>query len=473
MARYSNQRKKSSTAILISIIAILSIMLVGLSFAYFTDHKELSNTLSFGKLVVSVNGTAGTTSTKVLIFGNGSSVNNGLLDVGDTIDFKGTVGLEDNSISAYLRMKLDSFKYYTNSSKTTEATTKPSSSDKNAFITNFLTAVANSTKASSGTQQDWTYINNYLYYGKMIQEGSSNIYTFNSNIEITEDLVPTSFWGLTIQFDIVIQAIQASGAVNSSNVKISDSVTATTTPTASTASTVASATMWASAFPEGQSLEGILYVQVIDNTQTVMVAGGENCPSEYTIPSYVKMDGTYSNGCPAWFSSDDDFADSRDDASVYKVVQVSAFRYWDESSKKFVTSVSGDGLDTMISFGSTISKITIPSTVTNITRRAFDGVCSLKTIIFNEGLLNIEFYAFNSNIGGVSYDGLLTSVTFPMSLSYISVGAFSYFKSLTSATFLSGTGTWLTADGDYVNGIGSDSLNASYLNSGTYKYRKN
>mgnify|MGYP006972490321 CR=1 FL=1 len=70
---------------------------------------------------------------------------------------------------------------------------------------------------------------------------SSNAYTFNSTITITEDLVPTSFQGLMVQFDLVIQAIQASGAVNSSNVKISDSVTTTITPTASTASTVASA----------------------------------------------------------------------------------------------------------------------------------------------------------------------------------------------------------------------------------------
>lgn len=472
MARYNNQRKKSSTAILLSIIGIMSIMLVSLSFAYFTDHKELGNTLSFGKLAVSVNGTAGTTSTKVFVFGNASSENNGLLSGGDTIDFKGTVGLEENSINAYVRMKLDNFIYYTSASKTTEATTKPSSSDRKAFIKNFLTAVADSTKTSSGTQQDWAYKDNYLYYGKMMQAGSGNAYSFDKSIEVTEDLVPTSFQGLTVQFDIVIQAIQASGAVDSSNVKISDRVTTITTPMVDTAEIVASATMWESVFPDVESLEGILYVQVIDNTQTVMVAGGENCPTEYTIPSYVKMDGTYSNGRPAWFSSDDDFAESRDDASVYKVVQVSAFRYWDESSKKYVTSVSGDGLDKMISFGSTLSKITIPSTVTNITRRAFDGVCSLKTIIFNEGLLNIEFYAFNSNIDGVT-DCLLTSVTFPISLSYISAGAFSGFKSLTYATFLSGTGQWSDASGDTISGAAVDdaSKNAEYLKKGYHYYK--
>ncbi len=138
MARYNNQRKKSLMFCFVCIMLFIFGVTAGISFAYFTDHKEVGNTLNFGKLVVSANGNAGTsTASKVFVFGNASSENNGLLGVGDTIDFKGTVGLEDNSISAYLRMKLDNFKYYADKAKATETTTKPSNSDKKAFISNF------------------------------------------------------------------------------------------------------------------------------------------------------------------------------------------------------------------------------------------------------------------------------------------------------------------------------------------------
>ncbi len=121
---------------------------------------------------------------------------------------------------------------------------------------------------------------------------SSNAYTFNSTITITEDLVPTSFQGLTVQFDLVIQAIQASGAVNSSNVKISDSVTTTITPTASTASTVASATMWASTF-RVESLASKTFIDVIvvdaTNRYVRLLRCADRNASAVIIPSYMKQ----------------------------------------------------------------------------------------------------------------------------------------------------------------------------------------
>ena len=363
MARYNNQRKKSLMFCFVCIMLFIFGVTAGISYAYFTDHKEVSNTLNFGKLVVSANGNAGTsTASKVFVFGNASSENNGLLGVGDTIDFKGTVGLEENSINAYVRIKLDNFMYYTNSSKTTEATTKPSNRDKKTFIGNFLTAVADSTKASSGTQQDWTYIDNYLYYGKMMQEGSSNIYTFNSNIEITEELVPTSFWGLTIQFDIVIQAIQASGAVNSSNVKISDSVTATTIPTVDTARTVASATMWASAFRVeslvSKTFNDIIVVDTTNRYVKLLRCADKNASTVF-IPSYIKQ--KVENGSTVWYASADNYEGEEGQADVYRVTEL-GFNTFGQAKN--------------------LTEITIPSMITKIGDDCFNGCSALKSVIF-------------------------------------------------------------------------------------------
>lgn len=426
MARYNSKRKQSSTAIFLSIIAILSIMLVGLSFAYFTDHKELSNTLSFGKLAVSVNGAAGTTSTKVFVFGNGSSENNGLLNGGDTIDFKGTVGLEDNSISAYIRIKLDNFKYYTSASKTTEAAIKPSNNDKKTFISNFLTAVADSTKASSGTQQDWTYINNYLYYGKMMS--SSNAYSFDKSIEVTEDLVPTSFQGLTVQFDLVIQAIQAGGAVDSNGTKISDSVTALTPPTTVTANTVASATMWASVFPEPAepltgSLSGILKVGVLDEEQKTAIVGADtNCPNEYVIPAYVKK--VTSGSTTTWYSSSDNFNGQENNAGIYKVTKISGKLYasgsnyyedWEEGGSKFPSGLTKVAMpETIIEIGlhtfnacSNLKSVTMSKNITIIDNGAFFSCSSLTSIDISVKVTSIGFAAFGScsSLKTIYYEG--------------------------------------------------------------------
>lgn len=74
-------------------------------------------------------------------------------------------------------------------------------------------------------------------------------------------------------------------------------------------------------------------------------------------------------------------------------------------------------------FGSLIEKITVPSSVRIIDRKAFDRCLNLKEVIFEEGIESIGEYAF-------SYNNLLKEITLPKSLKEVGGYAFEHCEAL-------------------------------------------
>lgn len=86
-------------------MSVMFLMIVGLSFAYFTDKKSVTNTLNFGKLRIEITGGTGTVNTQLTLTGVAVD-ESGRLAPKDKIKLEGSVGLESNSVDAYIRMKM-------------------------------------------------------------------------------------------------------------------------------------------------------------------------------------------------------------------------------------------------------------------------------------------------------------------------------------------------------------------------------
>ena len=128
------QRKRQSVTIAVfAVIAIIS-MAFGYTLAFFSDKLSVSNTITFGKLKLQTLNGEGTASTATNAIKLTSSET--LLASGDKITLSGSIGLEDNSVDSFVRMKL------TTTYKSGETVKTVDSADDTTFKTEFLKALA-------------------------------------------------------------------------------------------------------------------------------------------------------------------------------------------------------------------------------------------------------------------------------------------------------------------------------------------
>ena len=211
--RIANQRQKSSTAIFLVIISVMFLMLVGLSYAYFSDTKEVSNTLNFGKLVIS---TQGQTTTTVELNPNEANglTENGVYKIAknDTVSIAGSIGLESGSVPAYIRMKV-------------KMVDQNNNVISGIFKNNFMDQMAEMIDPTSNKQ--WFVIGDYLYLGNKIEEGNPFVFSTNNTntssataeknrIKMTEEMLTNEIQGKAVTIKFILQAIQSAAMKDAS-----------------------------------------------------------------------------------------------------------------------------------------------------------------------------------------------------------------------------------------------------------------
>ena len=206
--RIANQRKKSIMFCIVCIMLFLFGVTAGISYAYFSDSKEVSSVLNFGKLIISTQGEKTTTVTLEPNQGNGMT-ENGVYKIAanDTVSIAGTIGLEENSVPAYIRIKVDMVDQ--NSNKI-----------KGAFKTGFMAQMAEMIDTTNNKQ--WFVVGNYLYLGNEINAENPFVFSeSNSNtngatavknkIKMTNEMLTNEIAGNQITVKFTIQAIQSAG----------------------------------------------------------------------------------------------------------------------------------------------------------------------------------------------------------------------------------------------------------------------
>ena len=208
MARYSNQRKKSLMFCFVCIMLFIFGVTAGISYAYFTDHKEVSNTLNFGKLIISTNEN---NVVDLTLTGDPVDTETKRLGVSDKVTIAGSIGLEENSVPAYIRMKMKVYEKGT--------TTEIKSTFNEAFMAEMAKVVY---KDSNNVEMQWFVVGKYLYLGNKIEAGkpfvysNANIYaggteTGKNEITLTEAMVPNELQGKDVDVKFTLQAIQSAG----------------------------------------------------------------------------------------------------------------------------------------------------------------------------------------------------------------------------------------------------------------------
>ena len=208
--RIANQRKKSIMFCIVCIMLFLFGVTAGISYAYFSNSKEVSSVLNFGKLIISTQGEKTTTVTLEPNQGNGIT-ENGVYKIAanDTVSIAGTIGLEENSVPAYIRIKVDMVDQ--NSNKI-----------KGAFKTGFMTQMAEMIDTTNSNNKQWFVVGNYLYLGNEINADSSFVFSeSNTNtsgataeknkIKMTNEMLTNEIAGNQITVKFTIQAIQSAG----------------------------------------------------------------------------------------------------------------------------------------------------------------------------------------------------------------------------------------------------------------------
>ena len=206
-----NQRKKSLMVCIVFIMLfILGVTAGTISYAYFSDSAKAENTLNFGKLRIELTDGTGTANTQIKLEATDKTRR---LAPNDTVTITGSVGLEDNSVPAYIRMKIDI---------ADSAGTKIIST---AFNQAFMDEMS---KIKDGNKQ-WFVVGNYLYLGNAISAGEANDFTYSASctntdtltpantIKVTDEMLIEEIKGENITITFTYQAIQSSGL--SGNVK--------------------------------------------------------------------------------------------------------------------------------------------------------------------------------------------------------------------------------------------------------------
>ena len=213
MARYSNQRKQSLMFCFVCIMLFIFGVTAGISYAYFIDHKEVTNTLNFGKLIISTKGETTTTVTLTPNKENGMTENGVYkIAVNDTVSIAGSIGLEENSVSAYIRMKV-------------EMVDQNSNKIIGAFKTGFMAQMAEMVDPTNSKQ--WFIVGNYLYLGNEINSGSPFVFSgsnkntseataVNNKIKMTDEMLTNEIAGNQITITFTLQAIQSAGMKDAS-----------------------------------------------------------------------------------------------------------------------------------------------------------------------------------------------------------------------------------------------------------------
>ena len=181
----------------------------GISYAYFSDSKNVTNTLNFGKLIISTEGETTTTVTLTPNQENGMMTENGVYKIAanDTVSIAGSIGLEENSVPAYIRMKVDMVDQ--NSNKIT-----------GAFKTGFMEQMAEMIDPTNSKQ--WFVVGNYLYLGNEINADNPFVFSeSNTNtgvataeknkIKMTDEMLTNEVAGKAITITFTLQAIQSAG----------------------------------------------------------------------------------------------------------------------------------------------------------------------------------------------------------------------------------------------------------------------
>ena len=208
MARYNNKRKQSLMMCMVSILLFIFGVTAGISYAYFSDSKNVTNTLNFGKLIISTEGETTTTVTLTPKQENGMT-ENGVYKIAanDTVSIAGSIGLEENSMPAYIRIKVEMFDQ--NSNNIT-----------GAFKTGFMAQMAEMIDPTDIKQ--WFVVGNYLYLGNEINAGNPFVFSeSNTNtseataekneIKMTDEMLTNEVAGKAITITFTLQAIQSAG----------------------------------------------------------------------------------------------------------------------------------------------------------------------------------------------------------------------------------------------------------------------
>ena len=186
---------------MVAIMLFIFGVTAGISYAYFTDHKEVSNTLNFGKLMIATN-----ESNVVELTLTGDPVETKRLGVSDKVTIAGSIGLEENSVPAYIRMKMKVYESGT--------TTEIKSTFNEAFMAEMAKVVY---KESNNVEMQWFIVGKYLYLGNKIEAGKPFVYSnanTNANkneITLTEAMVPNELQGKDVDVKFTLQAIQSAG----------------------------------------------------------------------------------------------------------------------------------------------------------------------------------------------------------------------------------------------------------------------
>ncbi|MBQ8749577.1 MAG: leucine-rich repeat protein [Clostridia bacterium] len=183
------KRQNLAIAIMVAMLVIFS-MSAGISFAYFSAIKTSTDQiLKFGKLVITVNDGA---SDVISITSDA--------EMSDTsvIALSGTIGLEDGSSNAYLRIKPNVTMEYSDDA---EVDADAVSEFKSLLLTGLSDA------DSTGIMQK---VGNYVYYAGDFTE--STTYNFSGkSINLASYAFNDAWQGASVTISFTIQAIQSSG----------------------------------------------------------------------------------------------------------------------------------------------------------------------------------------------------------------------------------------------------------------------
>ncbi|MBQ8749003.1 MAG: leucine-rich repeat protein [Clostridia bacterium] len=183
------KRQKLALTIMIAMLLIFSLS-AGISFAYFSASKtSAEQILKFGKLVVTINDGA----SDVI-----SITSDAEMSDSSVIALSGSIGLEDGSSNAYLRIKPNVAMEYSDG-------TAVDADAVSEFKTLLLTGLADAD--STGIMQK---VGNYVYYAGEFTD--STTYNFaGKSINLASYTFNDAWQGASVTISFTIQAIQSSG----------------------------------------------------------------------------------------------------------------------------------------------------------------------------------------------------------------------------------------------------------------------
>ena len=205
MVYRKNQRKKSLMMCIVAIVLFIVGVTAGtITYAYFSDSAKAENTLNFGKLAIKTGGNGSSEHVNLVL--TPKTTSKGLVPT-DTVTIEGSVGLEENSVPAYIRIKA-------------EIEDQNGNKIAGAFKTGLMSQIGEIIDATGNKQ--WFVVGRYLYLGNEIKP--NNPFNFNenntnsndaiavkNNIKMTSEMLANDIEGNQIKITFTFQAIQSAG----------------------------------------------------------------------------------------------------------------------------------------------------------------------------------------------------------------------------------------------------------------------